>query len=97
MKRRCGWIQAAQETPARVVWARNGAATTVCPKSMINPQSMEWIEAYLARRRFGETGAEGMHARQVEAFLILDRELGVASAGPNSGQRSGRAQQVQDA
>jgi hypothetical protein len=75
MKRRCGWIPRALETPERVVWARNTAATTVCPKSYVTAQSMAWLEEYLVRRKLGQQGIDGLGAREVEAFLILEHEL----------------------
>jgi hypothetical protein len=85
IKRRCGWHPGAQETPARVIWARNGAATTVCPKSFVTAQSLAWIEAYLVRRRLGERGIAGLGAREVEAFLILEYELGRRDADNDMG------------
>jgi hypothetical protein len=74
-KRGCGWMPRASEGRPRVVWARNGVATTVCPKSFITAQSLAWLEEYLVRRQLGQRGAEGLDARQVEAFLILEHEL----------------------
>ena len=75
IKRRCGWLAAARETAVRVVWARNSVATTECPKSFVTPQSLAWLEEYLVRRRLGERSVEGLGAREVEAFLILEHEL----------------------
>jgi hypothetical protein len=80
-KRRCGWIPRAQETPERVIWARNGAATTVCPKSFVSAQSMAWLEEYLVRRKLGQRGIDDLGAREVEAFLILEHELAEANGG----------------
>jgi hypothetical protein len=77
MKRRCGWMPQVVDTPARVVWARNGFATMVCPKSFITAQSMAWLEEYLVRRKLGQKSIEGLGARDVEAFLILEHELAV--------------------
>jgi len=85
MQRRCGWIPRALETPERAVWARNNAATTICPKSFITPQSMAWLEEYLVRRKLGQRGIEGLGAREVEAFLILEHELAEADSGPRTG------------
>jgi hypothetical protein len=82
IRRRCGWIPRALATPERIVWARNSAATTVCPKSFVSAQSMAWLEEYLVRRKFGQRGIEGLGAREVEAFLILEHELAEASGGP---------------
>jgi hypothetical protein len=74
MKRRCGWMPRASETPSHVVWARNSVATTVCPKSFITAQSLAWLEEYLVRRKFGQRGVDGLGAREVEAFLVLEEE-----------------------
>ncbi len=81
IKRRCGWIPHALETPERVVWARNNAATTVCPKSFVTAQSMAWLEEYLVRRKLGERGIERLGAREVEAFLLLEHEIAEANGG----------------
>ncbi len=75
-KRRCGWIPEAIATPSRVVWARNGVVATVCPKSLITAQSMAWLEEYLVRRKLGQIRTDTLGAREVEAFLILEHELG---------------------
>jgi hypothetical protein len=74
-KRRCGWIPRALETAPRVIWARNSVATMTCPKSFITAQSLAWVEEYLVRRKLGQKGIEGLGAREVEAFLILEHEL----------------------
>jgi hypothetical protein len=89
MKRRCGWIPLALQTPERVVWARNNAATTVCPKAFITAQSMTWLEEYLVRRKLGQRGIEGMGAREVEAFVILEHELAELNGGVSAGRLGG--------
>lgn len=65
------------DNPERVVWARNGVASTTCPKSYITAQSMAWLEEYLVRRKLGQRGTEGLGAREIEAFLILENEFGM--------------------
>lgn len=75
MRRRCGWKPEAGRTPERVVWARKRAATVECPKSFITAQSIAWVEEFLVRRRLGDMKVEGMGAREVEAFLILEQEM----------------------
>ena len=91
MKRRCGWIPRALDTPERVVWAKNNAAATVCPKSFITAQSMAWLEEYLVRRKLGQRGIDGLGAREVEAFVMLEHELAEVNAGASTGRRnSGR-------
>jgi len=82
----------ALETPERIVWARNSAATTVCPTSFVTAQSMAWLEEYLVRRKLGQKGIDGLGAREVEAFLILEHELTEMNGGPSTeGQISGPA------
>jgi hypothetical protein len=91
MKRRCGWIPRALETAPRVIWARNSVATMACPKSFITAQSLAWVEEYLVRRKLGQRGIEGLGAREVEAFLILEHELAGAQQArePARGRRQG--------
>jgi hypothetical protein len=36
---------------------------------------MAWLEEYLVRRKLGQKGIDGLGAREVEAFLILEHEL----------------------
>ena len=66
----------------RAVWARNSVVSTECPKSFITPQSIAWLEEYLVRRKLGQRGTDGLGAREVEAFLILEHEL--AEEGKNA-------------
>jgi hypothetical protein len=84
-KRRCGWLTVALETPSRVVWAADSVATNTCPKSFVTAQSLTWVEEYLVRRRLGQRGIDGLGAREVEAFLILEHELREREARRSSG------------
>ena len=45
-KRRCGWLPEEQRGPRRIVWARGRVAAEECPKSLVTPQSLEWIEKF---------------------------------------------------
>ena len=58
-----------------MVWARKQAATDRCPKSEITAQSLDWIERFLVWKRLGASYPEALSAREVEAFLLLEREL----------------------
>jgi hypothetical protein len=89
-KRRCSWIPRALETTPRVIWARKSVATMVCPKSFITAQSLAWVEEYLVRRKLGQRGIEGLGAREVEAFLILEHELAGALQGAEEPARGRR-------
>lgn len=68
-------MPAARATPERVVWARKQAASCECPKSFITAQSLAWVEEFLVRRRLGRWDPDRAGAREMEAFLILEREL----------------------
>jgi hypothetical protein len=74
MKRRCGWMPAALETPEKVVWARKRVSTGTCPTSLISAQSLTWIEQFWVWRRLGPSYPGDLSAREIEAFLILERE-----------------------
>lgn len=74
MKRRCGWIPAALETPEKVVWARRRVSTGKCPTSLITAQSLTWIEQFYVWRRLGPGYPGELSAREIEAFLILEQE-----------------------
>jgi len=51
---------------------------------------MAWLEEYLVRRKLGQRGIEGLGAREVEAFLILEHELAEAnSSSGTNGHMSG--------
>jgi hypothetical protein len=78
----------ALETPERVVWARNNVASNICPRSFITAQSMAWLEDYLVRRKLGRREVEGLGAREVEAFLILEHELTQTNGSPGAGNRN---------
>jgi len=47
----------------------------VCPRSVITPQSVSWLEKYYLWKRFGARDYEELEARTVEAFLLLEEEL----------------------
>jgi hypothetical protein len=66
---------AANKEREAVVWARGQSAVTKCPKSYITAESEALVEEFLVRRKLGGLRFEELSARQVEAFLILDKEL----------------------
>jgi len=71
--RRCGWLEANKRGKARIVWARGDCAIDECPKSYIRPESLGWLEAYAVWRLGGRAGLEDREAREVEAFVLLER------------------------
>ena len=60
----------------RVVWARKHVTTSTCPKSLVTPESLAWLEEFVAWRKLGKMRAEELSARDAEAFLILESEWG---------------------
>jgi len=74
-KRRCGWLTASPDSTASPVWARKDVATETCPKSYITAESQTLVEDYLVRRRLNGIEFTELSARQVEAFLILEKAL----------------------
>ncbi len=86
-KRRCGWLGIPEDARAPLVWARKRVALKTCPKSYVTAESMGLVEEFLVRRRLGVREIDGLTARQVEAFVILEREL---AAEMNDGQHNTR-------
>ena len=60
--------------PARLVWARNHVSLDTCPKAYITAESQSLVEEFFIRRRLRGFNEE-MSARQVEAFVILEKEF----------------------
>lgn len=87
VKRRCGWVPQEQLTEPKPVWIRRSAATESCPKSSITTQSLEWLEEFAAWRG-GYLSKEGLTARQIQAFQLLEEE--VIGEAQNAKQSSGR-------
>jgi hypothetical protein len=56
------------------VWARGRVAAEECPKSLVTPRSLEWIEKFFSWKFAGGSAFEDMPARDADAFLILERE-----------------------
>ena len=75
MTRRCGWLATAHEAPARVVWIRGPIATDECPKSLITPQSVGWLEEFFIFKRLQQQFPQDLNTRQIEAFLVLEEQL----------------------
>ena len=67
-------MPAALETPEKVVWARRRVSTDRCPTSLISAQSLTWIEQFWVWRRLGPSYPGELSAREIEAFLILEKE-----------------------
>jgi hypothetical protein len=84
MKRRCGFLPAALETSEKAVWVKGGTAATTCPKSLVMPQSLEWIERYYAWKLSGQGDLTVVGARTADAFCVLENEM--RAEGIHAGQ-----------
>jgi hypothetical protein len=74
----------ALETRERVVWVKGGTAATTCPKSLVMPQSLEWIERYYAWKLSGQGDLTVVGARTADAFCVLENEM--RAEGIHAGQ-----------
>jgi hypothetical protein len=61
--------------PVRPVWGRRNVTLDTCPKPYITAESRTLVEEFFVRRRIRVLDGEELSARQVEAFVILEREL----------------------
>jgi hypothetical protein len=57
------------------VWARRRVSLKTCPKSYITAESQTFVEEFFVRRRLGAGDFASLSARQVEAFVILEKAL----------------------
>jgi hypothetical protein len=71
-KRRCGWLDIEFEPQDLPVWTRRKLYTTCCPKPLIKPRSIAWIEGYVVMKRLGGGVSLSTSAKEVDAFLLLE-------------------------
>ncbi len=64
-----------EDARAPLVWARKDVALTCCPVSFISAESQAFVEEFFVRRRLGSRDIDALSARQVEAFVILEKAL----------------------
>jgi hypothetical protein len=64
-----------EDPNAPLVWARRSVVLRTCPKSYITAESQTFVEEFFVRRRLGAGDFESLSARQVEAFVILEKAL----------------------
>ena len=58
-----------------LVWARRDVALRTCPKPYITAESQTLVEEFFVRRRLRGMDFAELSARQVEAFVIMERAL----------------------
>ena len=64
-----------EDPRAPLVWARRSVGLRTCPKSYITAESRTLVEEFFVRRRLGAMELSELSARQVEAFVILEKAL----------------------
>jgi DNA replicative helicase MCM subunit Mcm2 (Cdc46/Mcm family) len=64
-----------QDAGGPLVWARRDVALRTCPKPYITAESQTLVEEFFVRRRLGGMDFAELSARQVEAFVILEKAL----------------------
>ena len=62
------------EAGGRPVWLRRGIAVRACPKPLITAESLALIEEFFTWRMFGGADYKELPARNVDAFVLLERE-----------------------
>jgi hypothetical protein len=70
-----------QRGERRLVWARGRASAEECPKSLMTPRSVGWLEHFFAWKFSGGGDLRGLPARDADAFLTLEKEWREASNG----------------
>lgn len=58
-----------------IVWARRNAVIRGCPKVVIRPESLKWLEEFAVWKAGGAMNLMRLPARTAEAFLVLEQEL----------------------
>jgi len=57
-----------------VVWARGRAATEECPRSLVTPESIGWVEWFFASKSLGGSELAALPAKEADAMLTLEKE-----------------------
>ncbi|MCZ2155380.1 MAG: hypothetical protein LC114_16005 [Bryobacterales bacterium] len=73
--RNCSWLDfnVRAEKP---VWGRKGTYTTSCPKSVISPDSEQWVQLFYTMKILNQRPhLWDMDARTVDALIILETEF----------------------
>ncbi len=64
-----------EDAGAPLVWARRGVSLKTCPKPYITAESQTLVEDFFVRRCLRGMDFAELSARQVEAFVILEKAL----------------------
>jgi DNA replicative helicase MCM subunit Mcm2 (Cdc46/Mcm family) len=64
-----------EDAAGPLVWARRDVSLRTCPKPYITAESQTLVEEFFVRRRLRGMDFAELSARQVEAFVILEKAL----------------------
>jgi hypothetical protein len=73
-RRRCGFIAEERRGAKRAVWARGRVATEECPRSLVTPESIEFVELFFMWKRVRVGRWQDLRARELDAFLTIEEE-----------------------
>jgi hypothetical protein len=71
-KRRCGWLNTEFNSAGQPVWTRRDIHTTCCPKPLIHPETLSWLEGYAVLKKLGGALAFSSPAKTVDAYVLLE-------------------------
>lgn len=74
-RRRCGFLAEELRGPRKLVWARGSMGIEECPRSYCSAESAELVERFFVWRMSGSRGWGELHAREADAFQVLEEEL----------------------
>jgi len=57
-----------------LVWARGRVSSEECPKSLVTPKSVAWLEKFFGWKFAGGGSLKELPAKDADAFLILEGE-----------------------
>ena len=66
------------------MWARGKVSTTECPKSLMTPQSIEWVERFSAWKITGQPTDKELSAKDLDALWVLERQWKEVMRGAES-------------
>ena len=72
--RRCAWDTEQTTAFTHPVFARGRTVAFQCPKSIITPQSLEYIERFIYWKRSGGGDLWSLDAKTVDAMWVLEQE-----------------------